>query len=72
MLGQNLNRTRKMKGFTARHMADVLDIDISSYRKYESNDRLPPIITLIKIADYLDVSLDYLVGRNEKTEHCHD
>jgi len=65
MLGENIKNARKIKGFTAQHMADVLEIDISSYRKYESNHRLPPITTLIKIADYFDVSLDDLVGRNK-------
>ena len=66
MLGQNLNRVRKTKGFTAQHMADVLNISLSTYRKYESNSRLASILTLIKIADYLDVSLDFLTGRIEK------
>jgi len=65
MLGENLNKTRKLKGFTAQHMADILEIDIRLYRKYESNGCFPKIPTLIKIADYLDVSLDYLVGRNK-------
>ena len=64
LLGEHLNKIRKLKGFTAQNIADSLKISLSTYRKYESNDRLPPIPTLIKIADLFDVSLDYLTGRS--------
>ena len=72
MIGENLNKIRKLKGFTAQYMSDILNISLRSYHRYESNERQPSIEALIKIADCFDVSLDYLVGRNKKTEHCLD
>lgn len=63
MFGEILNKTRKSKGITAQQMADYLNINLRSYRAYESNDRQPSFETLLKIADKLDVSTDYLLGR---------
>lgn len=64
MFSQRLNVTRKSKGITAQQMADLLNINIRSYRAYESADRSPNIEMLVKIADILDVSTDYLLCRD--------
>lgn len=65
MFHSRLNETRKSKGITAQQMADSLCINIRSYRAYESADRSPNIEVLVKIADILDVSTDYLLCRDE-------
>lgn len=64
MFGKRLNEIRKEKGFTAQQMADKLQTGIRNYRKYESGDAKPSIDALIVIADMLDVSTDYLLGRD--------
>lgn len=64
MFNERLNQTRKTKGFTAQQMADKLSINIRSYRAYESADRSPNLEILVKIADILDVSTDYLLCRD--------
>ncbi|NBH27638.1 XRE family transcriptional regulator [Lachnospiraceae bacterium] len=65
MFNVRLNETRKSKGVTAQQMADLLHINIRSYRAYESADRSPNIDILVKIADILDVSTDYLLCRDD-------
>lgn len=65
MFGKRLNETRKSKGITAQSMADTLEIGLRSYRAYESGDREPNFETLVKIADCLDVSADWLLCRDE-------
>ncbi|MCM1172095.1 MAG: helix-turn-helix transcriptional regulator [Clostridium sp.] len=65
MLSSRLNYIRKHKGFTAQQVADYLHINIRSYRAYESADRSPNLDTLVKIADLFDVSIDYLLGRDD-------
>lgn len=65
MFNERLNFTRKSKGFTAQQMADLLGLHIRAYRKYESGDTMPPLPNLIKIADALDVSTDYLLCRDD-------
>jgi len=63
--GKRLNQTRKEHGKTAQDMADMLGIGLRSYRAYESGNREPYFATLVKIADYLNVSTDYLLCRDE-------
>lgn len=65
MFAERLNFIRKTKGFTAQQMADHLSMGLRAYRNYESGDRFPSADALIKIADKLDVSIDYLLGRDE-------
>ena len=65
MFGNRLNKIRHERGFTAQQMADHLNMEVRSYRKYESGHRQPVYAVLVEIADYLDVSLDYLLGRDE-------
>ena len=65
MFGQRLNTTRKSKGFTAQEMATILNVGLRTYRHYESEHSYPSFATLIKIADTLDVSTDYLLCRDE-------
>lgn len=61
---KRLNETRKSKHITAQFMADSLNIALRSYRMYESGDRSPSLEMLVKIADILDVSVDYLLCRD--------
>jgi len=63
MIGDTLNKTRKAQGLTAQQMADYLGVNLRAYRYYESNDRQPSLQMLTKIADKLNVSTDYLLGR---------
>jgi transcriptional regulator with XRE-family HTH domain len=62
MFTEKLNTTRKLKGFTAQQMADLLGVAIRTYRYYESGRNLPSIYSLAKIANILEVSTDYLLG----------
>ena len=63
MIGEILNKTRKSRGITAQQMADYLNIALRSYRFYESNHTKPSLHALVMIADKLNVSADYLLGR---------
>lgn len=65
MLGKRLNSLRKQRGYTALQMATILSVGLRTYRHYESEDTSPSLDTLVKIADVLDVSVDYLLGRDD-------
>lgn len=65
MFGKRLNETRKSKGFTAQQMADYLSIALRTYRNYESESSYPDYEKLVRIADKLDVSIDYLLCRDD-------
>lgn len=68
MFHERLNSVRKSHNVTAQQMADYLSMGLRSYRNYESGDRAPSLETLVKIADLLDVSTDYLLCRDEWLE----
>ena len=68
MFQKRLKQVRKERGFTAQEMADLLGTGLRNYRKYESGDHNPPLDMLVKIADLLDVSTDYLLCRDEFIE----
>lgn len=57
---------REDRDLTQRQISEYLMCDQSLYSKYEREEREIPLRLLIKLADYYDVSLDYLVGRKEK------
>ena len=65
MFCERLNAIRKQRGVTAQQMADILHTGLRKYRKYESGDAKPTLEALVKIADTLDVSTDYLLCRDE-------
>ena len=56
---------RMKRGYTQQRLADTLDIALRSYQCYETGTRTPNYSLLVLIADTLDVSLDYLLGRDE-------
>jgi transcriptional regulator with XRE-family HTH domain len=65
MFNKRLRHMRMKRGFTQQRLADTLDIALRSYQCYETGTRTPSYSLLILIADTLDVSLDYLLGRDE-------
>lgn len=64
MFPDRLNKTRKELGISAQYMADALNMQIRGYRKYESGHSAPSLENLVKIADTLNVTTDYLLCRD--------
>ena len=61
-----LRQLRKAANRTQQQMASMLGITQQAYAAYENDKSSPPNDVLEKIADYFNVSIDYLLGRNEK------
>ncbi len=64
MFNERLHETRLEKGYTAQQMADAIGVSLRAYRFYESGSREPNLSGLLKIANILGVSTDYLLCRN--------
>ena len=64
----NLKELRKMNFKTQDDLAKVLNVSHGTYNNYEQEKFEPNIDTLVKLANYYNVSLDYLVGRNYNNE----
>lgn len=66
IVGQRLRILRdKTKLSQAKFVASVGGVKQSAYARYEIGDILPPYETLIKFADFHDVSIDYILGRTD-------
>ena len=59
---KNLKRIRKSSGYTAKELAQKLELPYTTYVAYENQGREPKFDTLMKIADILHVSVDELLG----------
>ena len=65
---KNLKMLRNQKGVSQQKLAETIGVSQQSINKYENHNVEPDIYTLISIADYFDVSIDYLVGRFDNSE----
>ena len=63
-----LRELRKSKGISQLKLAMDLNMNQNSVSRYENGEREADYATLISIADYFDVSIDYLLGRTDKPE----
>ena len=50
---------------TQREIAEILNMQLTVYQRYERGERELPLWAAIKLADYYKVTLDYLVGREK-------
>ncbi len=70
MFNQRLRKMRMKSGLTQQTMADKLQISLNAYQKYEQAERSPSLDCLVRIADILNVSVDYLLGRDDFLISC--
>lgn len=60
-----LKELRKEKGISQLKLAMELNTNQNTISRYETGEREPGINELISIADYFNVSVDYLLGRTD-------
>lgn len=59
---KNLRKLRVSRGISQQQLADVIGTSQQSINKYENHSVEPDIHALIKLADYFETTVDYLVG----------
>ncbi|MCI7741969.1 MAG: helix-turn-helix domain-containing protein [Clostridiales bacterium] len=62
---KNLKNLREETGTTQRQLAEAVSVSQQSVNKYENHNIEPDIETLIRIADFFNTSIDYLVGYSQ-------
>lgn len=60
-----LQELKKQKNVMQKTVADEVGVSLRAYQYYETGTNEPTLSVLVRIADYFDVSLDYLVGRSD-------
>ena len=66
LFGERLSELRKEKGQKQTEMAAFLGLTESHYQRMEYGVVNIPALTLEKLADFFEVSTDYLLGRDDQ------
>lgn len=66
--GSRLREQRNKKSLTQKELGDLLKISESAVGMYERNEREPSFELLNKIADFFEVSIDYLLSGKTKDD----
>ncbi|MGG2105504.1 helix-turn-helix domain-containing protein [Lysinibacillus pakistanensis] len=72
MLGKRLKMLRTEKKITQEELGKVVNVTKVSISGYENGNRTPDTETLQKLADFFDVSTDYLLGRADTRNENED
>lgn len=68
MLSERLLELRKDSGLTQQQAANIIQITLRQYQRFEKGEQKPGYDNLVKLADCFQVSLDYLTGRSTSKE----
>lgn len=64
-ISERLKQLRLARNLTQKQLALSIDASERGIQNYELGVRAPTVEILVSLADYFDVSLDYLVGRSQ-------
>ena len=66
---RRLKELREQRRLNQEGLAMKLSVSQSTISAYEVGERTPDLVTLITIANFFDVSIDYLVGLSDAKKH---
>ena len=64
-VSEKLRELREQKRYTQKQVAELSNIDPTTYAGYENKISTPSLASLTRIADVYEVSLDFLAGRTD-------
>ena len=64
VFSDRLRQIRRFRNVTQAQLAEAIGITDRACRRYESGENEPTLSVLQAIADYFDISVDYLMGRD--------
>lgn len=68
MVYKRIRDLREDKDIKQRELAKILDVDQSTYSDYENGETNISINSLIKLAQFYETSIDYMVGKTDEKE----
>lgn len=66
MLGDKLKKLRMTRNLNQKEVAEAIGVSVGMVSKYESGLKNPSVDTLTKLADYYNVSIDFLKGNENQ------
>lgn len=68
LFSKRLRETRNERGIKLKEFAEKIDVSINALSNYENGKRIPPCDILRKMAVFLGVSTDYLIGVSDESD----
>ena len=68
IMQNRLKELRKSRGYTQISLQMQTGIEQALLSKFETGERIPPTETLMRLADFYNVSIDYILYRTDKPE----
>jgi transcriptional regulator with XRE-family HTH domain len=65
MFGERLRELRRSRDVTQNELAQIIGVSGSAVSAYENGKKVPGSDTLMRLAEYFDCSIDYLMGKTE-------
>ena len=66
IMGGRLHELRREKKARQEDVANILEITVNHYQKIEYGKINIPVLTLCTLADYFNVTTEYLLGRSDQ------
>lgn len=67
-LSERLNEVKNSKNLLQKQIAEGSGIPLRTYQRYERGEREPSVSSLIAISNFLDTSVDYLIGLSDNPQ----
>lgn len=64
---KRIKEERQKLGLLQKEVAEFISMDRTTYAKYETGSIMPPVDVLVRLSDFFNVTVDYLIGR-DRTE----
>lgn len=68
LFSSRLKSLRLSKGLTLQQLGESIGSTKATMGNLENSNKQPSLLMIVALADYFDVSLDYLCGRSDKPE----
>jgi transcriptional regulator with XRE-family HTH domain len=66
-LNENIKKLRLARGINQIEFGKALGVSKQCVSNWENDNVMPSVEMLVKIADFFNVTTDYVLGRNDKT-----
>ncbi len=67
ILFQNIKKARILAKLTQKQLAEKIGVSVKTISAYETGRAIPPLPTLLQIAETTDTRLEHLIGKKQKT-----
>jgi transcriptional regulator with XRE-family HTH domain len=67
-IGERVKDLRESKGLSAKELAEILDINQSTYSKLENDKKSIAVSELKRISEFFGVTADYIIGTSKEEE----